>query len=350
MSNLKLYEQLSNLSGIAGHEKAVRKFMREHLQNSDEIIQDKLGGIFGVYNGTENDVTIMIAAHMDEIGMMVVGITEQGFIRIMPIGGINPEVMVSQNVEIIVNEEKKIKGIVGAMPPHISKDNKIDFETMLLDIGADNKEAAIKMGVKIGQQVTPVNNFYVTEDGKKIVGKAWDDRIGCAMVLEIAEEIKKINHKAKVILGGTVQEEVGLRGATVASNMVLPDMFIAIDVSPVGDFLSPSHPKAIGKLGDGFLVRYFDPRCIMNEKVKEYFENIAEEKNIKYQYFKSSGGTDAAAAQYAGDGAIATTIGVPGRYIHTTATMVHLEDLENVKKMALAVIADFSKERKAELI
>jgi glutamyl aminopeptidase len=219
-----------------------------------------------------------------------------------------------------------------------------------LDIGADSREHAKEMGIKIGQQITFVNQYYLTEDGKKIVSKAWDDRFGCGMALEVMKELseKGIHHPNTVVCGATVQEEVGLRGATTASQMIQPDLFIAIDVSPVGDILNKDHPRNFGKLGEGFLIRFYDPRNIMNPKLKAYFENLAKAKDIKYQEFLSMGGTDAAAAQYAGSGTLSTTIGLPGRYIHSTAGMIHIDDVEAVKDMVLTIIKDFSKERLEE--
>lgn len=351
-NRMKTFEELVNLRGVAGHEKSVRKFMREELAKySDEVIQDKLGSVFGIKKGSEGP-TIMIAGHMDEVGAMVTGITKQGFLNIIPIGGINPEVMISQNVLVTVGDDKTIPGVVGAIPPHITQGQTpkpLSFDDMLLDIGADSKEHAIEMGIEIGQMVTFANNYYLTADGRKIVSKAWDDRFGCGMALEIMKELKNIEHPNTVVAGGTVQEEVGLRGATTASQMIKPDLFIAIDVSPVGDFLPSDNPRAFGKLGEGFLIRFYDPRCIMNPSIKAYFEKLASKKQIKFQQFLSLGGTDAAAAQYAGEGTLSTTIGLPGRYIHSTATMIHIDDVEAVKNMVIAIIKDFDSQRLAEL-
>ena len=161
------------------------------------------------------------------------------------------------------------------------------------------------------------------------------------MVLELIKEVANKKHNNKLIFGATVQEEVGLRGARVASQMIEPDLFITIDVSPADDFVSPT-PNA--KLGEGFLIRYFDPSIIMNRGLHDYFEETAIKNNIKYQEYRSMGGTDAAIAQYAGKGILSTTIGLPGRYIHTTAAMVHVDDMEAVKQMALAIIESFDEE------
>lgn len=343
MERMKLYEKLVDLNGVSGHERSIRKFVEKELKAIGvDIIQDRLGSIFGV--SKNKGPTIMIAGHMDEVGAMVTKITDKGFIKIMPIGGVAAEVFLSQNMQIVVDEEKTVKGIIGAVPPHISRGSDtpakpLQFDDLLLDVGADSKEDAIAMGIAVGQQVVPINNYYVMADGKKIVSKAWDNRFGVGMAIEVLKEIHGTNHPNTVIAGATVQEEVGLRGAQTASQMVKPDLFIAVDVSPVGDFLDDKHPRAFGKLGDGFLIRFYDPRCIMHNGIRMYFENLAKEKNIKCQQFLSMGGTDAAAAQYSG--AVATTVGLPGRYIHTTGAIIDVRDVEEVKKMLLAIIENF---------
>lgn len=337
--NYDIYEKLLNMDGISGHERNIKKFVKAELQKyTDNILEDGIGGVFGVLDG--DGPTIMFCGHMDEVGFMVSGITSKGMIKLLPIGGMNPDVYLSQNMHIVINKEKTIKGIIGAMPPHLLKGEKkpLTFDDLLLDIGADSKEAAINMGVKVGQQIVSDNEFYFTEDNKKIVSKAWDDRFGVGMILELVKEASKLEHNNKLIFGATVQEEVGLRGARVASQMIEPDLFVAIDVSPADDFVSPTPNATLGK---GFLIRYYDPSIIMNRGLHDYFEETANKNNILYQEYRSAGGTDAAVAQYAGKGILSTTIGLPGRYIHTTAAMVHVDDIEAVKQMALAIIKSF---------
>ncbi len=350
MEKYELYEKLVNMNGIAGHESNIKRFVRSYLeQYSDEIVQDKLGGVFGIKKG--NGPTIMFCGHMDEVGFMVVGITKQGMIELHPIGGINPEVYLSQNMEIVINENKTIKGIIGAIPPHLTRGREkkpISMDDLVLDIGADSKEHAIKMGVRIGQQVVSCNMFYETEDKKKLVSKAWDDRFGVGMCLEIMKELQNINHPNTVICGATVQEEVGLRGAVVASQMIQPDLFITIDVSPATDFMK-EQGKSSCSLGKGFLVRFYDPKCIMSAPLHKYFLEISEEKNIPHQLFLSMGATDAANAQFAGKGIFSSTLGLPGRYIHTTASMIHVDDIKAVKDMALEIIKTFDNEKLKQL-
>ena len=337
------FKQLLDMNGISGHEYKVRKYVKSELKRyTNEIYEDGLGGVFGVLGTT--GPTIMFCGHMDEVGFMVSGITPMGMVKLLAIRGINPEVYLSQNMNVVLDDGSIIKGIIGAIPPHLAKGEKkpTTMEDLVLDIGADSREHAIAMGIKIGQQVVSDNNFYFTQDQKKIVSKAWDDRFGVGMTLEIMEEVSKMKHNNRVVFGATVQEEVGCRGGQVSAQMIKPDLFITIDVSPADDFIRGNEADA--SLGKGFLVRYYDPRIIMNRSLHEYFISLCEKYNIKYQEFKSMGGTDAGLAQYAGNGILATTLGLPGRYIHTTAAMVHTDDMEAVKQMAIAIVKTFDQE------
>ena len=341
----KMLEKLTSLSGGSGSERKVKKLIEEKLQNADEILYDGFGGVFGKYSGTKDDVKVMVCAHMDEVSLMVTEIKDDGFLKVMPVGGINVESFVSQAVN--VHGKKDVKGVISSIPPHLAKGNSMaDFNDVVLDIGADSKEEVLALGINIGTYATPVPLFFETENKKYLVNKAMDDRLGCSVVMELIDEIQKIKHPNTLYLGATVQEEVGLRGAQVASQMIKPDLFVTIDVSPASDYLGE---KNKGKLGDGFLIRYYDPRCIMPVKLREYFISLATSNDIKYQLFKSNGGTDAGAAQYAGNGILATTIGIPGRYIHSPLTIVSVNDIESAKQFALKLITDFDSKKLKEL-
>lgn len=349
MLDIELYKKLVNANAISGYEKSVRKIVREELEKCNvEIVQDKLGSIFGVSKG--NGPKIMFAGHMDEVGFMVTSITEKGFIKIIPIGGIKPEVYVSQNMNIIIDDDKAIRGIIGSIPPHLSKEaSPVKMEDLVLDIGADNKQEAIDMGVKIGQQVVSVNDFYYTHDGKKIVSKAWDDRFGCGLAIEMMRYACSVDHPNTIYSGCTVQEEVGCRGAVTSTNMINSDFFFAFDVTTATDCM-PSNSKTQSNIGDGFIVRFYDPGCIMNRALHEYITDLAKENNIKYQEYAPSGGTDASKAQYAHAGVVSTCLAVCARYIHSTATMIHLDDMEAVKELACAIVRTLDDNKMKEIL
>ncbi len=344
----QLYQDLVNLPGVAGHEKYVREYLRKGLEKAgEELFLDKLGSIFAIKNKDISGPTVMIAGHMDEVGAMVVDITKKGFIKMIPIGSINPPVMLSQNLNIVIEDGSFIPGVVGAKPPHLLRDDKTkqvtSFDDFLLDIGADSKQHAIELGVKIGQQIVFENIYKETKDGKKIISKAWDNRFGSGMALDILESVNKDELPCRLFCGANVQEEVGLRGAKTASYMINPDFFIAVDCSPCSDTFEDS--EVGGNLGKGFMIRFYDPKCIMHQGVKEFVEETAKNNNIPFQYYKSMGGTDAAEVQLSRDGVLVCTIGMPSRYIHSTTSMIHKDDYLAVKNVILAMLKqlDFNK-------
>ena len=345
----KLYRDLVDLSGAPSFEKQVRNYMREHLTPYvDEIIEDKLGSIFGVINKGHKGPKVMLAGHMDEVGGIVTGIEESGLISMTNIGGVHGNVFLSQHLDIITDDFEKIPGVTASKPPHLTRGDEsgkqidLKFSDLKLDIGADNKEHAIALGVKIGQQVIPRNDYTVTKDGKKFISKAWDDRFGCGMSLEIARDIKKENLDIELYVGATVQEEVGLRGAQTAAGLVNPDVFLAVDCSPCAD--SFGGDEISGKLGEGFLLRFYDPSAIMHQGMKKFIIDAAEQHGIKYQYYKSMGGTDAARVQLANDGVLVATIGMPARYIHSTTSMIHKDDHAEVKKIVTLILEMLNQE------
>ncbi len=348
----KYYKDLVEIPGVSSHEKYVRKYMRNHLEKlSEEIIEDNLGSIFGGINLDYDGPTIMLAGHMDEIGAMVVGINKNGTIKMMAIGGIDPQVVISQHMNIVRDDGSFVPGVVGAKPPHLMKDksNKqvSSFEDFHLDIGADDDEHAKEIGIKIGQQIVFENDYKESIDNKKIFSKAWDNRFGSAMALDILESIDKSKLKSKFYAGASVQEEVGLRGAITSSYKLNPDLFIAVDCSPCSDTFDKT--EVGGTLGDGFLVRFYDPRTLMHQGLKKFIEDLANKHNINYQYYSSKGGTDAAAAQLSRGGTLACTIGMPARYIHSTTSIIHKDDYKAVKAIILAILETIDKETIKEI-
>lgn len=343
----KLYRELVDLPGAPSFEKPIRDYMRQQLKpHVEEIIEGRLGSIFGVINKDFDGPKVMIAGHMDEVGGIVTGIDKNGLIKMTNLGGIHGNVFLSQHVNIVTDDMEHIPGVTASKPPHLlrgtdEKPTDMKFNDLLVDIGADNEDHAKELGVKIGQQVVAHNNYTVSKDGKKIFSKAWDDRFGCGMALEIARDTKKEDLKCQLYTGATVQEEVGLRGAKTAAGLIKPDVFIAIDCSPCAD--SFGGDDVSGNIGKGFLLRFYDPRAIMHQGMKQFIIDAAEEDGIKYQYYKSMGGTDAARVQLANGGTLVATIGMPARYIHSTTSMISTDDYEEVKKIVYKIIRMFDK-------
>lgn len=339
MENKQLYYDLFNLPGVAGGEHLVRDYVKtELLKYSDEIIQDKIGSIFGVKRGPEGSPVIMIAGHMDEVGAIVAGFKENGLLKMKALGGMSGKVFASQVMDLVTDEGVIIPGVTGTVPPHLkaAASNVDEFDDLTLDVGADDNEHAKKMGIQIGDMIVPRNRVIETHDGKKIISKAVDNRWGCGMAIELLKDLQGKELNCTVIAGCTVQEEVGLRGAKTASQMINPDMFIALDASPCGDIIGGDN--TYGKFGDGFLLRFLDRVAIMHKGMKKLFVDTAKENDIKYQYFYSAGGTDAGQASLSHGGIPVATIGLPARYIHSTTSMFHKDDHEAAKAMIRALV------------
>jgi putative aminopeptidase FrvX len=337
---LKLFQTLTELPGTAGNEHAVRQFMREELSKyADEIVQDKLGSIFGVKKGMENGPKIMVAGHMDEVGFMVTSITDNGMIRFQPLGGWWSQVLLAQRVEIITDNGPVI-GVIGSIPPHLldeSKKNKpMEIKNMLIDIGADDREDALKIGIKPGQQIVPVCPFTPMANSKKILAKAWDNRYGCGLAIELLQELKDDTLPNILFSGATVQEEVGLRGAQTAANMIQPDLFFALDASPANDMTGDK--QEFGHLGKGVLLRILDRSMVTHKGMRDFVLDTAESNHIPYQYFVSQGGTDAGRVHMANDGVPSAVIGICSRYIHTHASIIHVDDYLAAKELLVKLV------------
>ena len=342
---LQLFKTLTELPGAPGNEHAMRKFMKSELEKySDEIVQDHLGGIFGLKKGNEQGPRIMVAGHMDEVGFMVTQITENGMIRFQPLGGWWSQVLLAQRVEIITKNGPVI-GVIGSIPPHLLSDevrNKpMDIKNMLIDIGADDLEDAIKIGIQPGQQIVPICPFTPMANNKKILAKAWDNRYGCGLAIELLKELKDEKLPNTLYSGANVMEEVGLRGAQTAATLIKPDLFFALDASPAND-MSGSKTE-FGQLGQGTLLRIFDRSMITHRGMREFVLDTAETNNIPYQYFISQGGTDAGRVHTSNEGVPSAVVGICSRYIHTAGSIIHTDDYAAAKELIVKLVRSADK-------
>ncbi|MGE6611272.1 M42 family metallopeptidase [Peribacillus sp. NPDC076916] len=332
---LELFKTLTELPGASGNEHAVRSFMKRELEKySDEIVQDRLGGIFGVKRGDEDGPTVLVAGHMDEVGFMVTSVTENGMIRFQTLGGWWSQVLLAQRVEIITDNGPVI-GVIGSIPPHLLDESQrskpMDIKNMLIDIGADDKEDVKRIGIKPGQQIVPICPFTPMANEKKILAKAWDNRYGCGLAIELLKDLKGETLPNILYSGATVQEEVGLRGAQTAAHMIKPDLFFALDASPANDMSGSKNE--FGQLGKGALLRIFDRSMVTHRGMREFILDTAESNEIPYQYFVSQGGTDAGQVHIANEGIPSGVIGICSRYIHTHASMIHIDDYAAAREL-----------------
>ena len=338
-------EKLSNACGVAGREEEVRSLMKNFLKPYvDEVKEDKLGNIIGIKKGKKNASKVMLAAHMDEIGLLVKIISKKGFIQFAKIGGIDDRILLAQKV-IVYTEKGPLHGIIGSKPPHIQKEEErkrvLTCDELFIDIGAENQEQAKKMGVKIGDPVGFDIKF--AKVGKNIViGRAFDDRVGCAVMVEVMKRLEKT--ECTVYAVGTVQEEVGLRGATTAAFGIYPDVGIALDVTIAGDVPGVREVEAPIKLGKGPSIEIADMGLIAHPKVVRLLVDVAEENKIPYQLETGlPGSTDAARISLTREGVPSGVISIPTRYIHSPSSLLSLEDAEKTVKLTVAAIQKIPK-------
>ncbi|HLR62557.1 MAG TPA: M42 family metallopeptidase [Lentibacillus sp.] len=335
---MDLFKNLTELQGAPGNEHAVRKFMRDELEKyADEIIQDNLGGVFGVKKG--DGPRVMVAGHMDEVGFMVTQITKNGMIHFQTLGGWWSQVLLAQRVQVMTDNGPVI-GVIGSIPPHnLSEEQRkkpMDMKDMLIDIGADDKDDAEKIGIKPGQSIVPICPFTPMANEKKILAKSWDNRYGCGLSVELLKELQGETVPNKLYSGATVQEEVGLRGAKVAANMIQPDIFYALDASPANDMSGDD--QEFGHLGKGALLRIFDRSMITHRGMREFILDTAESNNIPYQFFVSQGGTDAGSVHLSNSGVPSAVVGICSRYIHTSSSIIHVDDYQAAKELLVKLV------------
>lgn len=333
-------KKLTEVQSTSGFEHNIREVIREEIApNVDEIQQDGLGGIFGLRQAaTAEAPTVMIAAHMDEIGFMLSAITDEGFFRVIPLGGWNPQVVSAQRFTL-QTRQGEYPVVSSSIPPHLlrGKENKSQKVTdILFDGGFKSKEEAEAYGFRPGDTIVPDVETIQMANGKTILGKAWDNRYGVAAVIEALHDLKDEALPNHLVAGANVQEEVGLRGTKGAVRKFDPDVFFAVDCSPADDVYGDA--DAFGKLGEGTLIRIQDPGFIMSKEMREFMLDTAETHNIPYQYFVSKGGTDAVAAHQLNEGIPSGVIGMCARYIHTHQTLFHIEDYEAALEMVKQVI------------
>ncbi len=333
---IELFKTLTTLHGAPGYEHDVRKFMKTELQKyADEIIQDKLGSIFGVKHGDKDGPRVMVAGHMDEVGFLVTKITSNGMLKFQTLGGWSPNVLQAQKL-VVHSKKGPIFGLIASTPPHLGGKDKPDIKQMMIDIGADSPEHAKELGVVPGCFITPYMDFDFTADKKKIIAKAWDNRYGCGLAIELLKELQNTKLPNILFSGATVQEEVGLRGAETAANLINPDIFFALDCSPANDITGDK--TEFGQLGKGVLLRIYDRSYVTHRGMREFMLDTAEKHNIPYQFFISQGGTDAGKVHLSREGVPSILVGICARYIHSHASMIHIDDYQAAKEMLTTLV------------
>ncbi|MEA5094349.1 MAG: M42 family metallopeptidase [Sedimentibacter saalensis] len=327
-------KELTELSGVSGCEYEVRNYIKKKLEEIGcSYCVDKLGNVIA-HNKGKKSKTIMVAAHMDEVGLIVTHIDGDGFIRFQAVGGIDPRVLNSKQVLV---GDKKIPGIIGSKAVHLMSDDErgktIPVEKLYIDIGSGSKTETEKL-ISIGDYVVFVSD-YVEFGDSLIKAKALDDRAGCSAILEL------LSMKLDADFYGvfTVMEEVGCRGAVTAAYALEPDLGIVIEGTVCADMPGIDEHSKSTIIGSGAALSIMDNSTIYDIDIVRAAVKIAEENNISYQYRKSSaGGNDAGAIHKTKDGSKVMAISVPCRYIHSAVNVASKNDYNSVVNLTKAVI------------
>ena len=340
MSLAENLEKLSNACGVAGREEEVRNLMIKMLKPyADEVKLDRMENVIAIKKGKTTAPKVMLAAHMDEVGLMVKTITKDGFLQFTKMGGIDDRILLAQKVSVLT-EKAALPGVVGSKPPHIQKEEErkkiVTYDEMFLDVGAEDREDAKAMGVKIGDPVA-FDVEYVKLGKDAVMGKAFDNRAGCAVMVETLKQLEKTD--CTVYAVGTIQEELGLRGAATATFGVDPDVGIALDVTIAGDTPGVREFDTTVKMGKGPALTVSDSGLITHPKVLRWLIDTATQNSIDYQLETGLlGTTDAARMALTRQGVPSGTISIPARYIHSPVGLISLKDAENCAKLAAAAV------------
>ncbi len=339
---LNLLKELTETPGISGYETPIRAVIRKYLEKYGELTQDKIGSVICRKQGAAEKPRIMLAGHMDEIGFMVKQITPEGFIRFLPLGGWFDQVLLGQRV-VIQTQKGDVIGVIGAKPPHLlpadEREKVVKRKDMYIDIGALSKDDVDKAGVQLGDPIIPRADFVELAGGKTYLSKAFDDRVGTALVISAMQALQEKSHPNTVYGVATVMEEVGIRGATTSVRAVDPDVAIVLESDIAGDVPGIKPDESSIKLGQGPTIVFFDARMIPNIRFRDLVIETAKRIGVPVQLSAIEGGaTDGGAIHLHGIGVPTIVIGVAARHIHSHSSIIHRDDYDNAVKLLSALI------------
>lgn len=324
-------QKLSSINGVSGFESEVAAYIRKELEGStsvESIVTDRLGNCIVQLKGQQPAAhRLVMAAHMDEVGGIITGITDDGYLRFDAVGGVMPSVMYARCVTVNGHV-----GVIGGKAIHQCKDKEKttvpSLADMRVDIGANSREEAEAI-VSPGDAVYFIGE-YTPLCGNRFKAKALDDRVGCALLLQLA----KTQPKYDVTLIFTVQEEVGLRGAAVAANATQPDYAVIIDATTAADTVGVAADKQVCCVGSGPVVSFMDRRTLYDHSLYTHIMGLAKENHIPAQTKTTvAGGNDAGAFQTAGSGVKVAAVSLPCRYIHSPSCVLDTADVDNTYRL-----------------
>jgi putative aminopeptidase FrvX len=349
----KLLKEITEASGVPGYENDVRAIMRQYVEGVAVIEQDKMGSFIGKHVGDADCPRVMLAGHMDEIGFMATLITKEGFVRFQPLGGWWDQVLLGHRV-IIKTAKGGVLGVLGAKPPHLldAEERKkiVEKKDMYIDVGACSEEEVREMGVRPGDPIIPVSEFTAMAKPSFYLSKAFDNRLGCALAVQALCELAEDGHPNTVYAVGTVQEEVGLRGAKTSAYVIDPDVAIILEVDIAGDVPGIKPEESSVKMNGGPTLLVYDARMIPNLKLRDMVIATAEELEIPLQFSAMAGGaTDGGMIHMHNKGVPTVVIGVPTRHIHSHNAILCRDDYDRALRLVVALAKKLDAETVASL-
>jgi len=334
--DLDMLRDFSEANGISGHEKGASRVMKRYLEGvADEITYDALGSLSALQRGTGQGPKVALFGHLDEVGFLVKEIQEDGFIRLINVGGMWPHLLLSQEVTITTRDGREYVGLISSPPPHgmpaEERAKVLPLEDLYVDMGVNGSEEISALGIRVGDPITPRTQFRVMNNPNYLLGKAWDDRIGAAVATQVLRQLHATPHVADVYAVGTVQEEVGLRGAATAGYMVNPDIAIALDACLASDVPNAKYGKP---LASGVTLSLMDGSVIANRELVYAMEEICKELQVDYGFdIFLRGGTDAGEIHKLRSGVLSMTVSIPARAIHAHRGVIHRKDFADTVRV-----------------
>ncbi|HUV37242.1 MAG TPA: M42 family metallopeptidase [Patescibacteria group bacterium] len=336
-----MMKEFTEATGVSGSEEEIFELMRGHLGSIAETEKDRLGCFIAKLRGKKERPRVMLVAHMDEIGLMVSHF-QGNFIRFNALGGWWPPRLIGMPVRVRTSRGDVYGVVNGKSPFHMEREERekpIRTNELFIDVGCTGKQKPGSLGIRPGDPVVPHFPFTILKGGKTYMAKAWDNRIGCVIVIETMRRLAKADLPNTIYGVGTVQEEVGIRGAVTSSRRINPDVCFALDVNIAQDI--PASPEGSTEhLGAGVSICVYDATLIPNTRLRDLVVSVAEKKKIPYHYSAVPyGGTDGGRVHLNEYGVPTLVIAVPTRYIHSTAGIIHRKDFDS----AVRLIAEVAK-------
>lgn len=347
---LQLLRELTEAHGAPGGEDDVRRIFAVELGGT--VHTDKTGNVHHVQKGTADGPRVMLTAHMDEVGFMVQSITRHGLLRFVTLGSWSAQTLPAQRVRVRTRAGTEIIGVIGTKPPHLlsssERDKMPNVEELYIDVGAHNREdVQNRFQINLGDTIVPDSSFTQLFDPDFLLAKGFDNRVGLALLLQAVEELRRADHANTICAVGTVQEEIGTRGAQAAVFEINPEAAVVLEGAPADDFPSIAEDERQGVLGQGPQVRIMDPSAMMNRKFTQYVLDLAKTLKIPCQAsVRRSGGTDARVIHLHAAGVPTVVLALPARYIHTHNSMINLNDYES----SLTLIVELLKRLNTEAV